>query len=50
MPKCPICEHEYNTELQPAETFACLVCGTELEVTKDCELVELQIEGEDWGE
>lgn len=60
-PKCPDCDLEldvpYDTE--KGEILSCGGCGLELEVKeikKDekrvtyCELDELTIEGEDWGE
>jgi uncharacterized protein YbaR (Trm112 family) len=49
---CPECNYELKSSLPffQGEIIACPVCGTELEVTKEGNLVVLQLEGEDWGE
>jgi len=49
---CPECgEGEIKTEfLKEGELVTCPICGAELEVTKEGNLVVLQIEGEDFGE
>ena len=53
---CPDCdaEIEVQDDVMKGEILSCPSCGLELEVTKiegDCvELIELGIEGEDWGE
>jgi uncharacterized paraquat-inducible protein A len=60
-PKCPDCELVLNIpyDTQKGEVYSCPGCGLELEVKdikKDgnkityCDLQELVIEGEDWGE
>ena len=55
-PKCPDCdtEIEISEDVLKGEIFGCPNCGLELEVTERKEdsvvVVELSIEGEDWGE
>ncbi|MFX1507873.1 MAG: lysine biosynthesis protein LysW [Promethearchaeota archaeon] len=54
--KCPDCDSDIGVpkDCVTGEILSCPDCGLELEVKKlsngDIELVELIIEGEDWGE
>lgn len=53
---CPDCDAELEIpeDVMKGEIFSCPSCGLELEVKqingKTVELLELGIEGEDWGE
>jgi uncharacterized paraquat-inducible protein A len=49
--KCPDCDAciEVDDEVEDGQIYSCPDCGLELEYKND-ELIELTIEGEDWGE
>jgi alpha-aminoadipate/glutamate carrier protein LysW len=55
-PKCPDCDAQLDVpkDTQKGEILSCPGCGLELEVktitANSIDLVELKIEGEDWGE
>ena len=51
---CPICdgENQINGTLEVGELLDCFECGSELEVvnTSPLEIIESEIEAEDWGQ
>ncbi|HKZ41737.1 MAG TPA: hypothetical protein VJ044_12285 [Candidatus Hodarchaeales archaeon] len=51
---CPICDLElhFSTDIEIGELVECTDCGTELEVKNlnPLEIIEADVEGEDWGE
>ncbi|RMG27929.1 MAG: lysine biosynthesis protein LysW [Methanobacteriota archaeon] len=51
---CPVCdgENSINEQLEIGELLDCFECGSELEVvnTSPLELIESEIEAEDWGQ
>lgn len=49
--KCPDCEYEIivDDDVGDNDVYTCPSCGLELEYV-DGKLIELTIEGEDWGE
>ncbi len=51
---CPICDarNEYDDIFEVGELLDCFECGSELEVvsTNPLQIIESEIEAEDWGQ